>query len=277
MQRTQLYPLTSVRFLAALWVIVFHAAAPGRSLGPLLSRLPAAFSHVAATGYAAVGFFFVLSGFILAYTYQADALDRRAFWSARVARIYPVYLLGLLTIAPALLLHARRNPGKFDGSPVGSFIASALLVQAWVPTWAVSWNYPAWSLSVETFFYALFPLILALLRRLDRRGLAVVMALAAFASVSLSLVPTLVGIDGIGDATATGQVTGAWAAVFKYSPPVRLPEFVFGVALGRMFLARRRGETPASAGRWCCSRPWCGWSATGCWRRCSRSSWSTTR
>src|SRR5438128_7044986 len=85
-----LKPLTGLRFLAALLVVLYHV--------DLASRLP--LSPIVGIGYVGVSFFFVLSGFILAYTYL-DAhgrlnRSRGAFWGARIARVYPVYLVAYI-------------------------------------------------------------------------------------------------------------------------------------------------------------------------------------
>src|SRR5437762_13137509 len=91
-------PLTSLRFFAAMHVLAFH-----NHLDALMD-LPAGIRNIIRTGYVSVSLFFVLSGFILAYTYHGvreDAsLYRRSFWVARLARLYPVYLVGLLLAAP---------------------------------------------------------------------------------------------------------------------------------------------------------------------------------
>ena len=77
--------LTSLRFFAALHVFCFHLVAfrivTKRSL----------FYDVASIGYVGVGLFFVLSGFILVYTYAGREVTVRQFWRARFARIYPAY------------------------------------------------------------------------------------------------------------------------------------------------------------------------------------------
>lgn len=56
-------------------------------------------------GFVGVSFFFVLSGFIIAYNYQKklseSKMTKRSFWVARIARIYPLHVLTLL-IAAAL-------------------------------------------------------------------------------------------------------------------------------------------------------------------------------
>src|SRR5437899_7700201 len=90
--------LTSLRFFAAMHVLAFH-----NHLDALMD-LPGGIRSIIRTGYVSVSLFFVLSGFILAYTYHGDregvSFDRRSFLAARLARIYPVYLVGLLLAAP---------------------------------------------------------------------------------------------------------------------------------------------------------------------------------
>jgi len=81
--------LTSLRFFAAIYVVLFHESAnPGHFVFfPLAARF-------VASGYTAVTLFFVLSGFILAYNY-GRIRSRKEFWISRFARIYPVYFLSL--------------------------------------------------------------------------------------------------------------------------------------------------------------------------------------
>src|ERR1035437_982751 len=84
--------LTSLRFFAAMYVVLFHESHnPGHIvLFPLAARF-------VASGFTAVTLFFVLSGFILAYNYDRIR-SRREFWISRFARIYPVYFLSLLPV-----------------------------------------------------------------------------------------------------------------------------------------------------------------------------------
>lgn len=96
----ELKALTSLRYLAALWVVAYH-------LWPTNATLPGPLETLRARGWMGVPFFFLLSGFILAYVYHDRPLDRdgrRRFWWARIARIYPLYLLSLLIYAPILVL-----------------------------------------------------------------------------------------------------------------------------------------------------------------------------
>ena len=97
----QLDQITFTRFIAALTVVFFHY---GQNVFP--ANIPFLFENVTA-GPIAVGYFYVLSGFIMAIAYfHTDKNKRRDFnktkyWVARFARIYPVYLVALLLIAAA--------------------------------------------------------------------------------------------------------------------------------------------------------------------------------
>src|SRR3954469_25768741 len=92
--RTNLSVLTSLRFVAAAMVVIFHCG------GDFINAR--VFGDFFQNGYAAVSFFFVLSGFILTYAHLNEAMTetaphfRNRFWISRVARIYPVYLIALL-------------------------------------------------------------------------------------------------------------------------------------------------------------------------------------
>jgi peptidoglycan/LPS O-acetylase OafA/YrhL len=158
-RRPPLPMLTSLRFFAALDVVFFHLA-PQCSNRFLRS--------VVNSGPEMVEFFFVLSGFILAYVYINDesagvmAVNRVDFWKARLARILPAYFLGLLLLAPIFFYTGLVSRIV----PLGTFLPGVVLVpfflQAWWPPAALLWNMPAWSLSVEVFFYAVFPSLIGL-------------------------------------------------------------------------------------------------------------------
>ncbi len=183
-----------------------------------------------ANGYNAVSFFFVLSGFVLAYVYAADGngdlvVESRAFWKNRFARIYPAYALALLVSLPA---HAY-SAFVAHITPVTPFIGSLLLVpfllQAWLPPLALAWNTPAWSLSVEAFFYAGFP---SLLRRSARVKPMKWLALSLGAVVGMTVLR-----EWLGAAPCLGLADGNRQNLVLYFPPFFLPHFALGVALSR--------------------------------------------
>lgn len=163
-----LVPLTSLRGLAAWWVVLFHM----RAL--LEPWLPAPVMHFLGAGNLAVDLFFLLSGFVI-YLNYADRLASgrmrvREFLFRRFARIYPLHaliLLGfLLYVAAALLFgSARIEEENFD-----YFLASIFLVQNWGFADTLTWNVPAWSISAEMAAYLLFPALLAILAPWRRPG-----------------------------------------------------------------------------------------------------------
>lgn len=146
--------LTGFRFVLALWVILDHLTGPGMMLDAPSRALPYPLYALVRGGYLAVTTFFVLSGFVLARSYAATQWNGRSllrYGVGRVARVYPVYALSLLVVAPFIV--ADPAPQK---APLVA--AHGLLIQGWMGHLPVSWNTPAWSLSCEMFFYLMFPL-----------------------------------------------------------------------------------------------------------------------
>src|SRR5215831_11263584 len=86
--------LTSIRFFAAISVVFFHVGYMA------LAEWNAPLATVTSYGYAAVGLFYTLSGFVLAHTYLGRQTDLRAFYVARFARVYPLYLVALILAFP---------------------------------------------------------------------------------------------------------------------------------------------------------------------------------
>jgi peptidoglycan/LPS O-acetylase OafA/YrhL len=218
-ERPALPILTTLRFLAAAEVIAFHSIAFQFAPDSLLRGL---FSG----GWAAVAFFFVLSGFILTYVHSGPTEDEGCdvaaptFWRLRFARIAPVYYLGLLLALPHVI--------DTDWSPIGGLVLVVLLLQAWWPPAVTLWNSPAWSLSVECFFYALFPGLARVSARVPRGTLL----LLAYAFVVLA---TWIRSDVL---SLPPSYTGD-PMVLRFQtcfPLLHLPQFVFGMALGRLFL-----------------------------------------
>jgi len=229
--RRALPALTGVRFIAAFYVVVFHAL-------PWLQQrfaLPQTVHTFLGNGYLAVSLFFILSGFILTYTYEGQIegkSNRIHFWEARFARIYPVYFLSLilaLWFEPGLSLRAK--------------IAVLAMVQAWnprVPELTGAWNYPAWSLSVEIFFYLFFPFVLPWMSKLSRRWLVWLIAMLAAGSVLLHT-----PVQGLGISDKNSLLTN-----YIPLPILRLPEFLLGMAVGLKLLRREAsGELSGSSAR----------------------------
>lgn len=137
--------LTGLRYLAAVLVVLHHLL-PLVAAGTFLATLS---EH----GYIGVTFFFVLSGFVLAWT-SPGYNGTVNFYRRRFARVYPLHAATWLA---AVGLSAATGGTK---SAIGSALALVLL-QAWFPTQGIYFggNAVSWSLSCEAFFYAIFPLL----------------------------------------------------------------------------------------------------------------------
>jgi peptidoglycan/LPS O-acetylase OafA/YrhL len=231
--RPRLPALTSLRFFAAFHVVIFHFQAMQVFLGPSW------FQKLSSIGYVGVSFFFVLSGFILVYTYAGRPMILRDFWRARFARIYPAYAFSLLVTAPFFFFAVlTMNIPFFAWAKAHLKVVSALVVsllQAWVPPAALSWNAVAWSLSVEAFFYLLFPFLLLFFVRRSPAQLFLIAAASWLTSLVLSSAYVFLNPDHL--SVLNSDVFGAfWLNAVKFHPLARLPEFVLGMACGFLFL-----------------------------------------
>lgn len=214
--RSSLPALTGVRFFAAMQVVAFHFGAGfARRHG-----VWAPVQHLLDNGWVSVALFFILSGFILSYTYSHNMArrgSRARFWVARFARIYPVYLLSLLLDLP------------FTDASLHNKLAVLTMVQSWNPLrpmWSGAWNLPTWTLSCEAFFYLTFPLLLPAMQRLSDRCLQG-MAIAFILLITF------------------GHTMTNWPAAWLHAlwiplPVLRLPEFLLGMAAGALFLRNYR-------------------------------------
>ena len=212
--------LTGIRFLLALWVILHHLTGPGMRMEATAQTWPHPLYAFIRGGYLAVATFFVLSGFVLARNYEwngwhADRL--RCYAVARLARIYPVYVLSFALVMPFVI--ADRTPGKS-----GLIANYGLLLQGWTGHLPVGWNTPAWSLSCEVFFYILFPLAVLLLRRVHPAALVV--AACLLTRVFLAF--------GIRD---------------EWKPLIHFSDFMMGIAAASVF-ARLAATARRARGSW---------------------------
>lgn len=152
--------LTSLRFFAAYYVVMYHYLVQMAEVGfPPISAYPV-ISH----GYLGVDFFFILSGFILSHAYKGKSLLQWAaikrFYIYRLARIYPVHIF--LVLFESIYILFFTAVGQIDGyhnhTPLSLF-HTVTLTHAWgVGPW-LCYNCPSWSLSAEWFMYLVFPFV----------------------------------------------------------------------------------------------------------------------
>ena len=95
-----------------------------------------------------VSYFFILSGFIMIVAYhRKEKIGYPDFYRNRVARIYPLYIVGLL-----IYFFTRYSDVSFYKTFLYLFG-----IQSWIPGKALILNFPGWSISVEFLFYLIFP------------------------------------------------------------------------------------------------------------------------
>jgi peptidoglycan/LPS O-acetylase OafA/YrhL len=230
-----------------LHVALYHESARLFAFAPIADR-------VVGTGFIGVQLFFVLSGFILTYTYTDPnakrAIDVASFSVARFARVYPVYILSLLVALPTFLLWAIPKASTERTVGIAKVLVTAAanltLVQAWAPQTVAQWNTPGWSLSCEAFFYAVFPLAVLRMCRLSSRH--IVWSAGLFWLLGL-IAPILYSIYR---PLSTPAQSDLLLAAVKYSPLIRLPEFLIGIACGQLYLRNegRRNWAGRSNGLW---------------------------
>lgn len=216
--------LTTLRFLAALWVVLYTA----------WPHLDVGFVPVAVTkGYLGVETFFVLSGFILSHVYLEAAGEKRfsygGFLWARLARVYPLHLvtlfgmIGLGVAATVVGLSIDASLTDWRALP-----AHLTLTHAWGLATSSAFNHPSWSISAEWAAYLSFPAFAFVAWRLrDRPVLATVLA-AAFALALYAAFEPLAGYS-------LTEATFRWGALRI------VPCFALGCAL---YLIHRRGGVP---------------------------------
>lgn len=196
--RGEIRALAGARAVPPLVLVLFHYCEQRGYFG-----IPAIDLFIG-KGYLWVEFFFALSGFLLVHVYggRDAALFRPAnyfrFQLNRLARLYPLYLASLLLLLALVLFTRAIAPFTGETSifdqpyhpivSVGTFFANLFLVQAWETYPFLSWNAPAWFVSVYFFLCLIFPLYALIARGQRRRGILLVAAgiagLMALAQVS---------------------------------------------------------------------------------------------
>jgi peptidoglycan/LPS O-acetylase OafA/YrhL len=187
-------------------------------------------------GSAGVSFFFVLSGFILAYNYHSkfiklDTTAIRNFYKARFAKIYPVHFITFLISAPLVLL--SFHPNGFYLFKLGYMVGINLfLIHSFFPTGYFNFNGVSWTLSVEAFFYITFPYLIWLFLKLRVKNniLKTLLIYCLSWTIMFVLNKNLVEDNSI----------LVWA--LHIFPVTRLFDFSTGVVAGLIFIEHLNGK-----------------------------------
>jgi peptidoglycan/LPS O-acetylase OafA/YrhL len=207
--------ITFTRFLAAFTIVVFHF---GRDVFPF--NMPSIENLFAV--HRDVSYFFLLSGFVMtmAYIHRTKTVTTMRYWAACILRLYPVYLLGLILILIGYAVHGLHS---IDGT---SLMVNIFALQAWSPGYCLSFNFPTWAVSVQLFFYFLFPFLLAFLKKVSASAQITITILFWL----LTQILYVLLIQGKG---TPGNTTLIW--LLKYSPLFQTSCFLFGVTGAMLF------------------------------------------
>lgn len=206
--------LTGLRWWAAFAVFLFHMSA--------FAPLP--IEGLLGFGNYGVMFFFVLSGFVLSWSWK-PTVSVRAFYTRRIGRIWPAAMVALILAIPVFYSFSP-DPTQWwvkDFDPA-ILLLSVPLIQGWwlAPVILFSGNPAAWTLTCEFFFYALHPI---LQRGLIRSTSAIVAGFIVTVVVVMVVVTSGCFVGGPGTCTTLPL------------PLSTLPEFFLGMGIG--VLAKR--------------------------------------
>ena len=218
--------LTFFRFLAALIVVSFHYGG--------VANLDGVFK----AGHQMVTFFFVLSGFVMVQAYYSrPEVNAKKYWFARFARIMPVYFIAMVL---SIVIIVSKDMPNLNVSATSVALHLSFL-QAWIPPFPMAINSPAWSISVEAFFYLLFPFILIAIKKYKMSGNKLI-GLA----IALWLITQVVLFFMMRDG-AYKVDNSVRAHLLFYFPALHLASFIFGVAGGVWFLERKNAGSVGSS------------------------------
>jgi peptidoglycan/LPS O-acetylase OafA/YrhL len=205
--------------------------------------------------------FFVLSGFVIHYNYNAS-LSRpggvRAFFVARFARLYPLYI-AIFLFDFAYTAFTARNACSLAGTPHEQWLGLAFyvtLTQSWfyavICQASLGYQYGpvsavTWSISVELFFYLVYVVAAVPIAKFKWSARPVIgVALAAY---GLTLIYfwlcghyegtiNRIGSEMFGPvaSTATEYDNSLLRWLFYFDPVARLAEFFAGVAAAQLYL-----------------------------------------
>ncbi|PAM94193.1 hypothetical protein B4N84_14060 [Flavobacterium sp. IR1] len=209
--------LTFTRFIAAIIIVFFHY---GKDLFVFDNSYLRFFIEQADV---CVSYFFILSGFIMIVAYKGkleiNALD---FLRSRLARIYPVYFLTIILIFIGLIF--------LNEFSIYDLFLNVFMIQSWFPGKALTLNLPGWSISVEFFFYVLFPFLFnSIYRKINIKMVTIFIVLFWILSqvvLHFMFSKTSVSIFGLGNSD------------LLFFPLMHLNEFLLGNLAGIYFVKR---------------------------------------
>jgi peptidoglycan/LPS O-acetylase OafA/YrhL len=244
-----------LRAVAALSVFMFHFV--GLAHPPWLHGYVEAL--VARLGGQGVGFFFVISGFLL-YRPFVDAAFRGApspalgpFWLRRFVRIFPAYWIALTAFVYFF--------GFFSIHGLANFVTYYGLLQNYRAGYALFGLGIAWTLVIEVSFYLALPLINQIARAAAGKR-------APADTVYRVQIGLLVALGAIGLAVRALNIwvlkttrPGAWFPLHAsgYSLLAYLDWFAIGMAFAVLSVSSSNGRRPPRVVTQLARHPWTSW------------------
>ncbi len=219
--KNEVSSLTSFRWLTAFTVFLFHCKIHlGYNFGLKIIDKFLSNGAVFMTG------FFVLSGYIMCFVYINKDFRKKTeiynFYIKRFARIYPVYLIATITYFIFITPEIPYSKGDW----IRIIVNDLFLVQAFFPNmFQLGINGGTWSISVEAFFYLLFPLILVLFSK--RSHILFIIAMAASLIITINVVTENYG-------SVSNNIK-----TFYSNPVMRVSEFMIGISF---YLLQAKGK-----------------------------------
>lgn len=197
------FPLVqSLRGIASLWVVLFHAA-EGHHIDRLLAALPVAVGDlVFRAGHFGVAIFFALSGFVIAHSLRDLPLSGRLygrFILRRAIRLDPPYWASMLFVVAFGILSATVKHEPVVLPAAGTVLAHMVYLQTILGLPAISVVY--WTLAYEFQFYLFFAGMLTLACSLRDR-------------LPQAAKPVWVAMYGLALISAAGGFSWLWRGVF---------------------------------------------------------------
>jgi peptidoglycan/LPS O-acetylase OafA/YrhL len=218
--------LSGMRFLAACMILGCHYI----PAGPAFPFIESVLRHA----YLMVNWFFIASGFLLAYNYPAidGAMNAKAFILNRLIRIYPLYVFSIIFAVPLMVYYRQHE--QLASIPF-VLVMNLLSLQTWFPiTSLIKFNCAIWVISCEIFFYLLFPFISRDIMRMSLKGSVILFALvwvldSAVYFIAPHILPSSVILEG-------RTVSFSWDTM----PLINSGRFVMGIVLCNVYLRAKR-------------------------------------